>query len=58
YRVVWSEPIDADTSELSEIVGPTDGSTLTLITCGGEWDPSEAKYNQRTVVRAELVVNS
>jgi LPXTG-site transpeptidase (sortase) family protein len=58
YRVVWTEPIDADTNELSEIVGPSDGRTLTLITCGGRWDASEAEYDQRTVVRAELVATT
>jgi hypothetical protein len=27
---------------------------LTLITCGGEWDPAISQYRQRTVVRARL----
>ena len=32
-----------------------DKSELTLITCGGVWDPSEGTYNKRLVVKAELV---
>jgi sortase (surface protein transpeptidase) len=34
------------------VVGPTGAQTLTLITCGGEWDASISEYNARTVVRA------
>jgi len=37
------------------VVGGTSKKVLTLITCGGEWDASVGLYNERTVVRAELV---
>ncbi|MGI8486876.1 MAG: SpaA isopeptide-forming pilin-related protein [Thermomicrobiales bacterium] len=30
----------------------TGAETLTLITCGGEWDPAASEYNSRTVVQA------
>jgi hypothetical protein len=35
-----------------EVIGATDEPTLTLITCGGSWDPSISEYNERTVARA------
>ncbi len=38
-----------------EVIGPTDEPTLTLITCGGEWNADIAEYDQRTVVRAVQV---
>jgi len=34
------------------VVGPTGEQTLTLITCGGEWDATISEYDERTVVRA------
>lgn len=34
------------------VVRGTDAETLTLITCGGEWDPAVSEYNSRTVVQA------
>jgi hypothetical protein len=43
------EPPDA------EVIGPTDEPSLTLITCGGEWDPSISEYDERTVARAVQV---
>jgi sortase (surface protein transpeptidase) len=38
-----------------EVIGPTDEPTLTLITCGGEWNADIAEYDERTVVRAVQV---
>ncbi len=52
YIVEWLEPFPAADPPPDEALGPTDDEALTLITCGGEWDVSEAEYNQRTVVRA------
>jgi LPXTG-site transpeptidase (sortase) family protein len=37
------------------VIGPTDEPTLTLITCGGEWNADIAEYDHRTVVRAVQV---
>jgi hypothetical protein len=36
----------------SDIVGDTGEETLTLITCGGDFDPVTGEYLQRWVVRA------
>ncbi|MGC4189825.1 MAG: SpaA isopeptide-forming pilin-related protein [Thermomicrobiales bacterium] len=38
-------------------VAPTDKETLTLMTCGGEWDSSISEYDSRTVVTAVRVPN-
>jgi LPXTG-site transpeptidase (sortase) family protein len=45
----------ANSETLLEITQETGGQTLTLITCGGEWDPASKSYLHRTVVQAELV---
>ncbi len=59
YEVEWQKLYNLDelTPEIinGEIVGPTDTPSLTLITCGGEFDPITAQYLSRYVVRATLV---
>ncbi|MGD9712418.1 MAG: sortase, partial [Thermomicrobiales bacterium] len=39
----------------AEVIGPTDAPSLTLITCGGEWNASISEYDERTVARAVQV---
>jgi sortase (surface protein transpeptidase) len=39
----------------NDIVGDTGQESLTLITCGGDFDPATATYNQRWVLRANLL---
>ncbi len=39
----------------TEIVGPTKQESLTLITCGGEFDYAAGEYLSRMVVRATMV---
>ena len=59
YAVEWTQSYLADqlTPEViqGEIVGDTGEETLTLITCGGEFDPVTGEYNERWVVRANLI---
>jgi sortase (surface protein transpeptidase) len=59
YAVQWTQSYMADqlTPEViqGEIVGDTGQETLTLITCGGEFNPDTGEYNQRWVVRANLI---
>ncbi|HEX5992798.1 MAG TPA: class F sortase [Thermomicrobiales bacterium] len=59
YAVQWTQSYLADqlTPEViqGEIVGDTGEETLTLITCGGEFDPATGEYNERWVVRANLI---
>ena len=60
YAVEWSRMFDVAT-ELTpeviqtEIVGDTGQESLTLITCGGEFDPATGQYLQRWIVRANQV---
>ncbi len=59
YAVQWTQSYLADqlTPEViqNDIVGDTGEETLTLITCGGEFDPATGEYNERWVVRANLI---
>ncbi len=52
FEVQWVRQESNLDAPNPEVVGPTGEATLTLITCGGEWDPSISEYNERTVVRA------
>ncbi len=59
YAVEWTQEYDVATELTPEviqndIVGDTGQESLTLITCGGEFDPATGEYNQRWVVRATL----
>ena len=59
YGVQWIERYEAAglTPEViqNDIVGDTGEETLTLITCGGTFDPATGEYNERWVVRANLI---
>ena len=59
YAVQWTQPYMAEelTPEViqNDIVGDTGEETLTLITCGGDFDPATGEYLQRWVVRATRV---
>jgi sortase (surface protein transpeptidase) len=53
YGVTWSKLYDEATAPVEEIIGETPNESVTLITCGGEFDPSSQRYFQRLIVRAE-----
>ena len=55
YRVISNILYNADAAPIAEIVGPTPTEAVTLITCGGNFDPVSHQYDRRRVVRAELV---
>jgi len=55
YKVQWVRVYDTANAPIQEIVGPTDQRSLTLITCGGEFDYQNGVYLSRTVVRAHYV---
>ena len=55
YEVEWTELYDNADAPLDEIVGPTEDESLTLITCGGEFDARSGEYLSRFVVRATRV---
>lgn len=53
YSVVSKNQYDAATAPVEQIVGPTPTETVTLITCGGVFNPVTHQYDKRLVVRAE-----
>ncbi len=52
FVVEWVRQFDSTSMPLDEVAGPTEGQSLTLITCGGAFDYVNGQYLQRTVVRA------
>lgn len=57
YKVQWVKLVNIADADFDKIVGPTKKPSITLITCGGDWNPAASEYNQRTVVRAVLVTD-
>lgn len=55
YSVISREQVDPETADIPAIVGATDNDVVTLITCGGPFDPVTRRHQERTIVRAELV---
>jgi hypothetical protein len=55
FTVEWVEQFDSTSIPLDEVLGATEGQSLTLITCGGAFDYASGQYLQRTVVRANRV---
>jgi hypothetical protein len=60
YAVEWTKMYDVATELTAEviqtdIVGSTGQESLTIITCGGEFNPETAQYLQRWVVRAHQI---
>jgi len=53
YRVTGAGTFDADTAPVDQIVGPTPGDAVTIITCTGTFNPRTRQYDRRLVVRAE-----
>jgi LPXTG-site transpeptidase (sortase) family protein len=55
YRVTSSTayPVNDDTARL--LVAPTSYASLNLISCYGNWDQAAFKYDQRWIVKSELV---
>jgi sortase (surface protein transpeptidase) len=52
YSVTWTRLYAADAAPLDQIFEQTADEQLTLITCGGAFDPSIRMYVSRWVVRA------
>lgn len=58
YAMEWAEVFDLATltsGGLQDVVGPTDTPSVTLITCGGEFDYVNGEYLSRMVVRGTLI---
>jgi sortase (surface protein transpeptidase) len=55
YEVQWVRQESNLEPPAAEVIGPTDEPSLTLITCGGEWNADISEYDERTVARAVQV---
>jgi hypothetical protein len=55
YAVDYQKLYQADNAPIQDIIGTTKNESLTLITCGGEFDYATGHYLYRTVVRAHRV---
>lgn len=55
YEVIWSCAFNRSTEFAEQIMGYTHEPSVTLITCGGEFDSAARTHTKRMVVRAELV---
>lgn len=55
FAVTASNYYDAVNAPVEEIIGPTEVESVTLITCGGNFDAAAQQYDQRLIVRAERV---
>jgi LPXTG-site transpeptidase (sortase) family protein len=53
YAVVWVKQVAAEGANVGEIFAGSERLELTLITCGGRFDPTEQMYEDRIIVRAE-----
>jgi sortase (surface protein transpeptidase) len=58
YAVQWIKLYDANTAPVDEIFAPTEDEAVTLITCGGAFDPTIHMYVSRWVVRATRIGDS
>ncbi|MGE0134537.1 MAG: class F sortase [Dehalococcoidia bacterium] len=55
YRVSSVVAYEEATAPVMDILGPTSGEVVTIITCAGTFDPQARAYDQRLVVRADRV---
>jgi LPXTG-site transpeptidase (sortase) family protein len=55
YQVRSVDTYDESSAPVGAIIEPTSVETVTLITCAGSFDPGSARYDQRLIVRAELI---
>ena len=55
YSVISRKQYNAATAPIREIVGDTPTEVITLITCGGTFDPGVGEYDDRVVVRAQRI---
>jgi sortase (surface protein transpeptidase) len=55
FRVSWVCSFVRTSPLATRIMGYTDVPSVTLITCGGDWDPYAGTHTDRIVARAELV---
>ena len=57
YEVISRRQV-AGSSDFSGIVSATEKEIVTLITCGGRFDPDKRHYEDRVVIQAERIVDT
>lgn len=57
YAVAFSHWVEADGADTEEIFAITETPTITLITCGGAYDPISRQYLHRLIVKAVLAAD-
>jgi len=57
FEVRWSRWYDAEDDPTTEIFASSGTPEVTLVTCGGAFDPKTREYSLRLVVRASQVSN-
>jgi LPXTG-site transpeptidase (sortase) family protein len=50
YRITSNQSVEAASADWNRIVSATAGETITMITCGGDFDRATLSYNRRQVV--------
>jgi sortase A len=55
FRVTDVQVYNADTAPIDLIFGPSDKPMLNLITCGGVWNTTTRRYEERLAVFGELI---
>jgi LPXTG-site transpeptidase (sortase) family protein len=55
YRVIDIFYVDIQDPQRTQVFEETNKAELTLMTCGGIWDPAFDTYDKRLVVKAELI---
>jgi len=55
YAVTSNEPVHATNGPWDQIVSSTTAPTLTIITCGGDFNRETGEYDQRQVVKASFM---
>jgi hypothetical protein len=55
YSVTSNEPVNAVSGPWDQIVSSTSDPTLTIITCGGDFNRATGEYDKRQVVKASFI---
>ena len=55
YSVVWQRQIAADSNSREILSSDVGVDSITLITCGGEFDVASKTYDERVIIRAERI---
>jgi hypothetical protein len=58
YRIATNEPVHAVNGPWNQIVASTAEPTITIITCGGDFNRQTREYSHRQVVTARLITGT